>query len=85
MLELSLTSQEQALLKPPVLQLSRDSTGRRFSDGGANIQLFMKNRQKMNGPQLQSQVAQKSSLLATGLNNDEEQVSTVLICILMPR
>jgi len=67
--------QEQALLKPPVLQLSRDSTGRRFSDGGANIHLFMKTR-KANGPQLQSQVAQQSTLLTTALSNNEEQVIT---------
>ena len=74
--------QEQALLKPPVLQLaSRDSTGRRFSDGGANIHLFMQGliRKKITaGTRGQSQVAQQNNIaphMGPGVGNESEQVS----------
>lgn len=52
------------MLKPPVFQLaSRDPMGRRASDGGANIQLFLQeqNRKKLAAARGQSQLARPNN------------------------
>ncbi|XP_076800725.1 uncharacterized protein LOC143445481 isoform X2 [Clavelina lepadiformis] len=60
----TLQYKEQGLLKPPVFQLaSRDPMGRRASDGGANIQLFLQeqNRKKLAAARGQSQLARPNN------------------------
>lgn len=76
--------QDPGLLKPPALQLTaRDPMGRRASDGGANIHLFMQefNHRKLASARGQSQLARQAPpvTMAAHVVDEAEEVNVFFL------
>ncbi|XP_078490114.1 serine/threonine-protein kinase SIK3 [Ciona intestinalis] len=72
----TLQYKEQGLLKPPALQLtSRDPMGRRASDGGANIHLFLQDRKKLASARGQSQLARQNQTMSPHMLHESDELN----------